>query len=112
MIWAGFLGSSMTTHKGLHLRPEIADKLWPLKYHGVFNTARHLLTAAFCFGATWYGYLYVFESFELADINPILNLKLWVVQIIIPLTFLSSGVRALVYALMPKLRPAATRGSH
>ena len=29
MIWAGFLGSSITNNKGAHLRPEIADKLWP-----------------------------------------------------------------------------------
>ena len=28
MIWAGFLGSSLTNNKGAHLRPEIADKLW------------------------------------------------------------------------------------
>ena len=28
MIWIGFIGSSLASQKGLHLRPEFCDKLW------------------------------------------------------------------------------------
>ena len=113
MIWAGFLGSSITNNKGAHLRPEIADKLWPDSMKSLFHRLRHGITSLFCFMAMWYSYKYVQESVEFGDTTPILNdFPLWVVQVIIPLSFLLMGMTSLVYSINEKIAPNQKREIH
>tara|TARA_B100000886_G_C20074664_1_gene347341 strand:- start:34 stop:528 length:495 start_codon:yes stop_codon:yes gene_type:complete len=113
MIWAGFLGSSLTNNKGAHLRPEIADKLWPEKFKGVFHRIRHFATAFFCMGATYFSFLYVVESREFGDSNPMLGgFPLWIIQIVIPITFLLMAFTSLVFSLNEKLAPNQKREIH
>lgn len=112
MIWAGFLGASLTAHKGTHLRPEIADGLWPKKLLPVFHRLRHFLTGVFSIFFAYYGYLYVIESMELGDVSPVLNISIWIVQIIIPMTFILISIKSFVFSFCTNLMPPTTRGQH
>lgn len=113
MIWAGFLGSSLTNNKGAHLRPEIADKLWPIGMKNLFHRTRHLVTSVFCFGATYFSITYVIDSREFGDSNPMLGgFPLWVVQIIIPVTFMLMGITSLIFSLNEKIAPNQKRELH
>lgn len=113
MIWAGFLGSSLTNTKGAHLRPEIADKLWPEQLKSTFHRIRHLVTSIFCFGATYFSLIYVSESREFGDSNPMLgDFPLWIVQLVIPLTFILMGSTSLIFSINEKIAPNEKREIH
>ena len=113
MIWAGFLGSSLTNNKGAHLRPEIADKLWPESMKGMFHRIRHFTSAVFCFGATYFSMLYVIESREFGDSNPMLGgFPLWIVQLVIPVTFILMGITSLIFSINEKIAPNQKREIH
>ena len=109
MIWAGFIGSSLATSKGAHLRPEIGDKLWPLKFQPTYHRIRHFVTAIFCFFGGVYGIMYLHESFQMGDTNPVIRMPLWIIQIVIPITFYLSAFKNIVYALVPGLMPSTMR---
>ena len=113
MIWAGFLGSSLTNNKGAHLRPEIADRLWPESLKGVFHRLRHFVSSVFCFGATYFSLEYVIESREFGDSNPMLGgFPLWIVQLVIPITFLLMGLTSLIFSINDKIAPNNKRELH
>ena len=113
MIWAGFLGASLTNNKGGHLRPEIADKLWPDTLRSAFHRIRHFITSIFCFGSTYFSYTYVLESREFGDSNPMLGgFPLWIVQLIIPITFLLMGITSLVFSVFEDIAPNQKREIH
>lgn len=113
MIWAGFLGAGLTNVKGSHLRPEIADKLWPERMHTTFHRLRHFVTSIFCFFALWYSVEYVLESMEFGDTSPILNdFPLWIVQGVIPVTFFIMGLVSLIYSINSDIAPNKKREIH
>ena len=112
MIWAGFIGASLTTTTGKHLRPEVADKLWKGKGEKVFNHLRYALTAIFCLGAAYYSALYTYESFDLGDKNPILKLPLWTVQIVMPVSFVMIALKSIFFTIDPNLVPKKKLGEH
>lgn len=113
MIWAGFLGSAQTNLKGAHLRPEIADKLWPEAKKSLFHRLRHLFTSIFNFGAMYYSIEYVLESKEFGDTSPILgDFPLWIVQMVIPLSFLLMGLSSLIFSIKEDIAPNAKREVH
>jgi TRAP-type C4-dicarboxylate transport system permease small subunit len=109
MIWAGFIGASITQGKGGHLRPEIADKIWPAKFHGQFHTIRWAVTAVFCLFAAYHSFLYLQESIELGDRSPIVDFPLWIVQTVIPITFILMALQAIIFSLFKDIRPAEKR---
>ncbi len=112
MIWAGFIGGGITNHKGGHLRPELADKLWGEKGANVFHFLRHFITGLFCVIAAYYSVIYIIESYELGDRSPIVDVSLWVVQIVIPLSFILMSVQSISFAFIKDLRPSNTRAGH
>ena len=109
MIWAGFIGSSLATSKGAHLRPEIGDKLWPLKLQPTFHRLRHFVTAVFCLCACYYGIGYLRESFEMGDTNPVLMMPMWIAQVVIPVTFFLNAFKNFIFAFFPSTMPSVVR---
>ncbi len=105
MIWAGLLGAALTSQKGGHLRPEIADKVWPQSLHPVLKTIEQFLVAMFCLGMGWVALEFVIESHKLGDINPVTDISLWMVQAVIPYALFSMGIRHLIYTFFTELRP-------
>lgn len=110
MIWGGILGASLTTHKGGHLRPEIADKLWGSifgdSYKPTFKIIEYLIISAFCVFMFYLSLDHIVESKEMGDIHPVLDgLPLWVIKIVFPYVFVSMAIRNFIFAIYPDLRP-------
>jgi TRAP-type C4-dicarboxylate transport system permease small subunit len=103
MIWAGLLGAILTSEKAAHLRPEIADKLWGEKGRKLFIAIKNLVTALFCLTLAYYSVSYVRETHEMGDTNVIINIKMWVLQLILPYTFSSMALRHLRFVYDPQL---------
>lgn len=106
MFWAGMLGAALVSSKGGHLRPEIADKLWPKKLHGVLKFIEHLLIAAFCAYLGYAAMRFVGQSLDSGQKNPVTDIPLWILQIVMPYTFCSMAFRHLCYSFLPAIRPA------
>lgn len=105
MFWAGMLGAALVSSKGSHLRPEIADKLWPKKLHPVLKFIEHLLIAAFCFYLGYIAVGFIAQSLESGQRNQVTEIPLWILQIVMPYTFFSMGIRHFIYSLAPSIRP-------
>jgi len=101
MIWAGFIGAILVTQKVEHLRPEIADKLWKDSYKKIYLRIHNALVFIFCAVMTWYSFQYVLESKEFGDENIILNMPMWILQMVIPYSFLSMSLRYLYFIFIP-----------
>lgn len=107
MIWGGVLGASLTSAKGGHLRPEIADKLWPEKYKHILKFIEHLLVTIFCAFMFYLSFQQVTHMYSQGDIHPVLDgLPIWVAQSIFPFVFVSMGLRHFIFTIAPDLRPA------
>lgn len=106
MIWGGVLGASLTSAKGGHLRPEIADKLWPEAFKPFLKVLEHLFVTAFCLFMFYLALKHVANSKEMGDIHPVISgLKLWVINLIFPISFVSMAFRHFIFAIVPSLRP-------
>jgi TRAP-type C4-dicarboxylate transport system permease small subunit len=91
----------MVANKAQHLRPEIADKLWGEKGKYIFVRIQNLFMFIFCAVFTYVAIQYVSESFEFGDKSVVLQVPLWVLQLVIPYTFASLGIRNIYFFLNP-----------
>lgn len=106
-VYAGFLGLPLTTAQGDHLRPRLFDAL-SARHLSPAALARmqHLPAALLSFGMAWTGISFVAESIGFNERSPSLDIPVWWVQMVVPWAFASSGLRHLIFALVPSLAPA------
>ena len=102
MIWAGFLGAILVTHKVEHLRPEIADKFWTGKLKPYYLRIHNFIVFCFSSSMAYYSVLYVLESREFGDRNVIIDMPMWLLQIVIPYAFISMSLRYLYFIFSPR----------
>lgn len=112
MIWSGFLGAIMIAEKAAHLRPEIADKLWGEKGQILFVRVQNFFLIAFYAAFTYASFLYVSESYSFGDKSVVLDVPLWLLQIIIPYTFISMGIRSLNFLIFPTRQLSMAKEIH
>ncbi|TGN16909.1 TRAP transporter small permease [Leptospira idonii] len=105
MLWGGLFGSALASAKGSHLRPEIADKVLPKKVLPYIKIVEQFVIAAFFLFLAYLSIIYVIESIELDEVNPVTEIHLWKVQLIFPYIFISMGLRHFTYGIFPKLAP-------
>lgn len=101
MIWGGFIGAILVTEKAGHLRPEVADKLWGEKGKLIFVRVQNLVMLILSAVFSYYAFLYVQESFSFGDKSIVLQVPLWTLQLIIPYTFISMGLRNIFFLMNP-----------
>ncbi|MCA9612740.1 MAG: TRAP transporter small permease subunit [Myxococcales bacterium] len=61
LLWVGFLGTSVCAHEGKHIKLEALGKLVPPHLARFVHAGGFLLTATFCAGMAYLGYVYVFD---------------------------------------------------
>lgn len=103
-IVAGFLGLSLATASGSHLKPEFIDRLFPSSIDRYLDRASDLVSAALFFTIAWFAFRFVGESLAAGDRAAILFFPLWPIQLIMPYTFLSCATRHLLYGIDPDLK--------
>jgi len=91
LLWVGFLGTSICAHEGKHIKLEALAKVIPPHLKHWIDSAGFLLTATFCAGMAYLGYVYVFDpelgakalggTFEQTAIPD------WVATVAVPITF-------------------------
>lgn len=101
MIWAGFLGAALVAQKASHLRPEIGDKIWGEKHLTLFIRVQNVFIILFCLFFFKASFDYVLESFEFGDKSVVLRISLWILQLVIPYSFLSIALRSVYFLINP-----------
>ena len=102
---AGLLGFALCTARGGHLRPLSFDKLFPAALNVPVNRVADLVSFGICMFLATYGTEFVVNSFRLGERGQALDMPLWPVQMILPYCFASAGLRYLLFACFPVLRP-------
>lgn len=95
MVWVGFLGASLATHRRRHLVMSLSEKIFSPAVRKWTSLAACLVTAALCLGLAWLGLVYVLETRATGERALSLNLPIWIVQSVVPLAFGLVGLRFL-----------------
>ncbi|MDQ3189990.1 MAG: TRAP transporter small permease subunit [Bacteroidota bacterium] len=93
MVWLGFIGFQIATSKLRHIEIEfIKAKVKPhVKY--LMNIASCLIASVFLFIICYFSFEYMMISREMNDTDIVLNIPIWWIILIIPLSFFLSAIR-------------------
>jgi TRAP-type C4-dicarboxylate transport system permease small subunit len=93
-LWVGFVGASMVTHDGRHLKVEAVSRALPARVKPWVALVSHLFTAAFCAFLLWMSVRYVafaYEEWVQTDYKggnfAGINLPKWIGFAVLPLSF-------------------------
>jgi TRAP-type C4-dicarboxylate transport system permease small subunit len=95
LIWVGFIGASLAVHKRRHLVIQAGEKLFPPPVRKWTSLLGCLVTALLCLLLAWLALRFVVETRELREVSLGMGIPLWIVQAVIPASFLLIGLRFL-----------------
>ena len=105
LVVGSFAGVGIATATGSHLLPRIGFNWVPKAWGPTMDRLADIVTGVFFCGVAWYGWVYV-QSSMASDLRAqAFNFPIWMVQVAIPLGFLSAGLRYFFFAAWPALRP-------
>lgn len=95
LIWVGFLGASLAVHRRRHLVIQAGEKLFPPAVRKWTSLLGCLTTSLLCLLLSWLALRFVLETRQIAETSLGMGMPLWIVQAVIPLSFLIIGIRFL-----------------
>lgn len=105
LVIGSFAGIGIATAAGSHLVPRVAFGWVPEDWGHVMDRLADVLTGLFLVAVAWYGFQFVQSSYATDLRAPVLDWRVWRIQLAIPLGFLSAAVRYFLFALWPDVRP-------
>ena len=115
LLWVAFIGASMATHDGAHLKIDAARKAMPARFSGVYEAASAFVAAAFTLAFLYLSVLYFQDRLaetaapgEIPDWLKVLSLP--VALTLVSARFLLRGVASLLVGSEPTTDDA-TEGS-
>lgn len=105
LVLGSFAGIGIATATGTHLVPQIAFSWFPQSWNVTINRIADFITGLVFLIAAWYGIQFALSTKEFGMIVQVINSSPWLVQMVIPLGFISAGLRYFIFALWPDARP-------
>ena len=105
LVIGSFAGIGIATATGSHLVPRVAFGWVPAAWGPVLDRLADVLTGMFLIAVAWFGFEFVRSSYATDLRAPVLDWKVWRIQLAIPVGFLSAAGRYFLYALWPDLKP-------
>ena len=105
-IIAGFLGLTLATSDRTHLRPAFMDFVFRNRENAVQRVG-DAFAGLFFFASAYIAWTFVAISMDSGDRAPVLYFFVWPLQLVIPYACASAGLKHLVFALQPALKPRA-----
>ena len=106
-IVAGFLGLTLATSDNAHLRPEFMDFVGRRHEQAIIRIG-DLVSGGFFIAGAYVATTFVLVSAEMGDRAPVLYFTLWPLQLVLPYAFASAGLKHLIFAIQPGLKPASS----
>ena len=104
-IVAGFIGLSLATDAGIHLRPAFLDTVFPDEYDRAVWRVADLVSCAIYLTLGVIAVQFVIGTYEASDRAAVLYWLLWPIQCVIPYALFTTATRHGIYAAYPALRP-------
>jgi len=104
-IVVALFGLGLATSGGKHLRPRFADNWLPTVWQPTLQRLGHAVSALLLLVFALVAMQLVAETRALNEVATVLRVPLWPLQALIPLSFVSAGLRYTCYALRPALAP-------
>ena len=104
-IVAGFLGLSLATNAGSHLRPGFLDNLFPARFDSLIWRLADALSSLIYLTLTAVAIQFILVSMAAGDRAAVLYWTLWPIQLVIPYAFFSSAIQHAIFAIWPQLKP-------
>jgi C4-dicarboxylate transporter, DctQ subunit len=105
MVVGAFLGLGIATATGTHLLPRIGFGWIPTSWAPVVDRMADVLTGIVLCATTWYAYEFVANSRASQAMVAVLDMPAWLIQLVIPVGFMSAALRYFIFALWPAARP-------
>lgn len=93
MIWLGFIGFQIATSKIRHIEVEFVKSKVSERVKYIMNMFINLVAAIVIFIFAMLSYKYSILSMQFNDKDPVLEIPMWWVIMIIPISFIISSVR-------------------
>jgi TRAP-type C4-dicarboxylate transport system permease small subunit len=107
---AGLIGFAIVVHLGGHLRVTAIDGLFPPAWTASMDRWADALSGCICVAFCVFAIDFVRKTAVVGDVDPVLGLKVWTVQLVLPYIFAASALRYFAFACCPGLRPAPKEG--
>lgn len=105
LVIGAFVGIGVATATGSHLVPRVGFGWIPAAWGPTMDRVADVITGAFLIFTGYVAAQYVQSTFASDLRTPVLGWPIWPIQLALPLGFVSAGVRYLVFAAWPELRP-------
>ncbi len=99
MIWVGFIGASLATKENKHLVVGIPEKLFPKKILPYVSLLVNLIVFTVTLFIAYLGIQYVAETKSFEETSLVLNIPLWIVQVIIPASLIVIAFRFIIIGI-------------
>jgi C4-dicarboxylate transporter, DctQ subunit len=93
MVWLGFIGFQIATSKLRHIEVEFMKSRVSDRIKYIMNIITSFLAAVFLFILAYLAFDYMMMSMEMDDRDIVLNIPIWWIILILPLSFIISGIR-------------------
>lgn len=92
-LWSTFFGAAYCFKQDAHISVSIIlEKVNPVTAKTLMLTA-HIITLLFLFTVGYYGYEYVLFVHELEEVSVDLELPMWIIYLVIPISFFFASYR-------------------
>lgn len=109
-IIAAFLGLSLATAAGRHLKPAFVKAWVPNSWDPAMERLSNTLSGVIYITLAIYGIDFVLQSIEYDDKVAVLRWQLWPFRIVLPVAFGLSALRHFCFAIWPGLTPVPEEG--
>lgn len=93
IVWMVFVGGSIGARSGAHISIDIAAELLPPRFARPTVILASAIAAASCAATSWLGYKLVLQMTMFSQKSPSLELPMWLVYSVIPVSFALMAVR-------------------
>lgn len=93
IIWMVFIGSSLAARTGAHITIDVAAELLPTRFARILLFFASILSAIGCALIAYLGQTLVSMMMMFSQKSPSLEIPMWIIYCIIPVSFLMMSVR-------------------
>ena len=104
-LFVVMFGLGIASSEGAHLRPRFADNWLPKRWVPFLMRLQETIMSLFCLLFAIIAFQVVIETFNDNVQSIVLRIAIWPFQAVIPVAFLMTSIRHLLYAIDPTHRP-------
>ncbi|MBL8377026.1 MAG: TRAP transporter small permease subunit [Burkholderiales bacterium] len=105
LVIGSFLGIGIATATASHLTPRVAFGWVPKSWDAGMNRLADVIAFVALSYVAWVAWTFVMSTKTAGLVVPMLGVKVWPIQLALPIGFASAAGRYLLYAIWPALRP-------